>query len=133
MSSNELIERIAYLISIFCGSIFVIKERCCRQDQEIQSRCKIPFSLVICTYTVRRQNCKVYLVHSVQYQVFLISIFFAIVTVNKTILKAVKIMRSQETGRNLSYGFVYYLHRDAAVAAINNLDGYLLRGRSLRY
>ena len=48
-------------------------------------------------------------------------------------ITAVKIMRSQETGRNLSYGFVYYLHRDAAVAAINNLDGYLLRGRSLRY
>jgi nucleolysin TIA-1/TIAR len=44
----------------------------------------------------------------------------------------VKIMRSQETGRNLSYGFISFVEKFGAQLAIDNLNGYMLRGRTIR-
>jgi hypothetical protein len=46
---------------------------------------------------------------------------------------SVKIMRSLETGRNLSYGFVSFLNKEDADEAIKGLHGYMLGGRKLRY
>jgi RNA recognition motif-containing protein len=44
----------------------------------------------------------------------------------------IKIMRSEETMRNLSYGFIKFSHSNSAKRAMNNLDGVLFCGRHLR-
>lgn len=44
----------------------------------------------------------------------------------------IKIMRSEETYRNLSYGFVKFSTFESAQQAMNALDGVLLCGRPMR-
>ncbi len=44
----------------------------------------------------------------------------------------IKIMRSEETHRNLSYGFIKFAHPNAAKKAMNGLNGVLFCGRHLR-
>lgn len=44
----------------------------------------------------------------------------------------IKIMKSEETNRNLSYGFVRFINADNAKEAMTALDGKLLCGRPLR-
>jgi len=44
----------------------------------------------------------------------------------------VKIMRSEETSRNLSYGFVKFSTMESAQNAMVSLDGVLLCGRPMR-
>lgn len=44
----------------------------------------------------------------------------------------IKIMRSEETMRNLSYGFIKFAHANSAKRAMNGLDGVLFCGRHLR-
>lgn len=48
-------------------------------------------------------------------------------------LLEVKIIRCEETKKNLSYGFVKYAETDSAVKAIEELDGAMVCGRPLRY
>ena len=48
-------------------------------------------------------------------------------------LAEVKIIRCEETKKNLSYGFVKYVDSTAAVKAIDQLNGTMLCGRPLRY
>lgn len=45
----------------------------------------------------------------------------------------IKIMRSEETMRNLSYGFIKFSNPVSAKKALNALDGSLFCGRNLRY
>jgi len=45
----------------------------------------------------------------------------------------IKIMRSEETLRNLSYGFIKFSHSAAAKRALQALNGILFCGRHLRY
>lgn len=45
----------------------------------------------------------------------------------------IKIMRSEETLRNLSYGFLKFANPASAKKAMNALDGLLFGGRHLRY
>lgn len=47
-------------------------------------------------------------------------------------LLEVKIIRCEETKKNLSYGFVKYADPDAAVKAIDQLNGTMLCGRPMR-
>jgi len=47
-------------------------------------------------------------------------------------LSEVKIIRCEETKKNLSYGFVKYVETEAAVRAIEELNGSMLCGRPLR-
>lgn len=49
-----------------------------------------------------------------------------------TILE-IKIMRSEETSRNLSYGFIKFATPQSAIAAMNELNGVILCGRPMRY
>lgn len=44
----------------------------------------------------------------------------------------IKIMRSEETNRNLSYGFIKFSNSNSAKKAMENLNGYLLSGRNLK-
>ncbi len=44
----------------------------------------------------------------------------------------IKIMRSEETHRNLSYGFIKFASHTAAKKALNGLNGILFCGRNLR-
>lgn len=44
----------------------------------------------------------------------------------------IKIMRSEETHRNLSYGFIKFANPACAKRALNGLDGVLFCGRHLR-
>ena len=44
----------------------------------------------------------------------------------------IKIMRSEVTLRNLSYGFIKFFHPAAAKRALQALDGILFCGRHLR-
>lgn len=48
-------------------------------------------------------------------------------------LAEVKIIRCEETKKNLSYGFVKYVETDAAVKANEELNGTMLCGRPLRF
>lgn len=45
----------------------------------------------------------------------------------------IKIMRSEETQRNLSYGFIKFASHTSAKKALNGLNGVLFCGRNLRY
>ena len=47
-------------------------------------------------------------------------------------LVEIKIMRSEETSRNLSYGFVKFATANSAKAAMNELNGIMLCGRQMR-
>lgn len=48
-------------------------------------------------------------------------------------ISEIKIMKSEETQRNLSYGFLTYTTLSAALTAMNDdLDGVLFRGRHLK-
>lgn len=44
----------------------------------------------------------------------------------------IRIQRSKETSRALSYGFIEYSCETAAVSAMNEMNGYVLKGRPLR-
>ncbi len=44
----------------------------------------------------------------------------------------IKIMKSEETNRNLCYGFIKFSNPLFAKAALENLDGKVLRGRRMR-
>jgi RNA recognition motif-containing protein len=44
----------------------------------------------------------------------------------------VKIIKSEETSRNLSYGFITFSTMEAAFEALNRLNGQLLCGRPMR-
>ncbi|RYG96887.1 RNA-binding protein [archaeon] len=44
----------------------------------------------------------------------------------------IKIMRSEETYRNLSYGFIKFANANSAKKALNGLNGVLFCGRHLR-
>jgi RNA recognition motif-containing protein len=44
----------------------------------------------------------------------------------------IKIMRSEETNRNLSYGFIKFATHNSAKRALNGLHGVLFCGRNLR-
>lgn len=48
-------------------------------------------------------------------------------------LDEVKIIRCEETNKNLSYGFVKYSKHESAVLALKELNGVLLVGRPMRY
>jgi RNA recognition motif-containing protein len=48
-------------------------------------------------------------------------------------IQEIKIMRSEETSRNLSYGFIKYSSAQAAKRAMTELNGVILCGRPLRY
>lgn len=48
-------------------------------------------------------------------------------------LSEVKIIRCEETKKNLSYGFVKYVETEAAVKANEELNGTMLCGRPLRF
>ena len=48
-------------------------------------------------------------------------------------IQEIKIMRSEETSRNLSYGFIKFSTAVAAKRAMTDLNGYILCGRPLRY
>jgi cold-inducible RNA-binding protein len=45
----------------------------------------------------------------------------------------IKIMRSEDSQRNLSYGFIKFASSAAAKKALNGLNGVLFCGRNLRY
>lgn len=45
----------------------------------------------------------------------------------------VRIQRSKETSRALSYGFIEFAEAACAEAALNAMNYYLLKGRPLRY
>lgn len=45
----------------------------------------------------------------------------------------VKIIKSEETSRNLSYGFISFASVESAADALNYLNGQLLCGRPMRY
>lgn len=45
----------------------------------------------------------------------------------------VKIIKSEETSRNLSYGFITFASVESAADALNSLNGQLLCGRPMRY
>lgn len=45
----------------------------------------------------------------------------------------IKIMRSEETSRNLSYGFIKFANAACAKKAMNAIDGTLFCGRHIRY
>ena len=47
-------------------------------------------------------------------------------------LSEVKIIRCEETKKNLSYGFVKFAETESAVKAIDELNGSMLCGRPLR-
>ena len=47
-------------------------------------------------------------------------------------LQEIKIMRSEETSRNLSYGFIKFANALSAKRAMADLNGYILCGRPLR-
>lgn len=44
----------------------------------------------------------------------------------------VRIQRSKETSRALSYGFIEFSCETAAVTAMNEMNSYVLKGRPLR-
>jgi RNA recognition motif-containing protein len=44
----------------------------------------------------------------------------------------IKIMKSEETNRNLSYGFIKFVNSASAKEAMAKLDGKILCGRPLR-
>lgn len=44
----------------------------------------------------------------------------------------IKIMRSEETSRNLSYGFIKFVSSSSAKKAMSEMNGVLLCGRPLR-
>lgn len=48
-------------------------------------------------------------------------------------IQEIKIMRSEETSRNLSYGFIKYSSAQAAKRAMGELNGVILCGRPLRW
>lgn len=45
----------------------------------------------------------------------------------------IRIKRSKETSKTLSYGFLEFSAAAAAVKAMNDMDGVVLKGRRLRY
>lgn len=45
----------------------------------------------------------------------------------------VRIQRSKETSRALSYGFIEFSCQDSAAAALSEMNYFLLKGRPLRY
>jgi RNA recognition motif-containing protein len=45
----------------------------------------------------------------------------------------IKIMKSEETNRNLCYGFIKFSNPISAKNALDNLDGKVLRGRRMRF
>lgn len=45
----------------------------------------------------------------------------------------VRIQRSKETSRALSYGFIEFSSQDSAAAALSEMNYFLLKGRPLRY
>lgn len=47
-------------------------------------------------------------------------------------IQEIKIMRSEETSRNLSYGFIKFSTPQSAKIAMNQLNGVILCGRPLR-
>jgi RNA recognition motif-containing protein len=47
-------------------------------------------------------------------------------------LVEIKIMRCEETMKNLSYGFVKFIEHESAVNSMKGLHGYILNGRPLR-
>lgn len=44
----------------------------------------------------------------------------------------IRIKRSKETGKGLSYGFIEFLHKYSALQAMNEMNGVVFRGRPLR-
>jgi RNA recognition motif-containing protein len=48
-------------------------------------------------------------------------------------LLEIKIMKSEDKGRSLSYGFVKYADTNCASHALNELQHVMLHGRNLRY
>ena len=48
-------------------------------------------------------------------------------------IQEIKIMRSEETSRNLSYGFIKFSNPQSAKIAMTQLNGVILCGRPLRY
>jgi RNA recognition motif-containing protein len=48
-------------------------------------------------------------------------------------IQEIKIMKSEETSRNLSYGFLKFTNTMSAKRAMNELNGFILCGRPLRY
>ena len=48
-------------------------------------------------------------------------------------IQEIKIMRSEETSRNLSYGFIKFSSAQAAKRAMTELNGVILCGRPLRF
>jgi cold-inducible RNA-binding protein len=45
----------------------------------------------------------------------------------------IRIQRSKETARALSYGFIEFSCETAAVTAMNEMNGFVLKGRPLRF
>ena len=45
---------------------------------------------------------------------------------------SVKLQRSKDDSRGLSYGFISFTTKSAAAAAMNNVNGFVLKGRPLR-
>jgi RNA recognition motif-containing protein len=45
----------------------------------------------------------------------------------------VRVQRSKETARALSYGFIEFADSPSAEAALNSMNNYVLKGRPLRY
>lgn len=48
-------------------------------------------------------------------------------------IEEVKIMRSEETSRNLSYGFIRFATTEDASRALQEMNGRVLCGRPMRY
>ncbi len=48
-------------------------------------------------------------------------------------IKDIRIKRDEETGKNLSYGFVEFEHVSCAADALQHMNGYVLCGRPLRF
>lgn len=48
-------------------------------------------------------------------------------------IEEVKIMRSEETSRNLSYGFIRFATTEDATRALNEMNGFVLCGRPMRF
>ena len=44
----------------------------------------------------------------------------------------IRIKRSQETSKTLSYGFLEFVTANSATNALNAMDGYVLKGRPMR-
>lgn len=44
----------------------------------------------------------------------------------------IRIKRSKETGKGLSYGFIEFLHTHSALQAMTEMNGVVFRGRPLR-